>query len=155
MTTTEKILYKKTLLQKCVGIINERIEISLKAMENAQSSANLEDKSSAGDKYETSRAMNHLEKDMYAGQVETNRVELARLSNIDCSRIYNTPVAGSIVQCANIYFFIAAGLGKINFDGKEIYLLSPLAPLAKSLAGNKKGMLVKFNKNDFRITDIF
>ena len=40
--------------------------------------------------------------------------------------------------------------------GKEIYLLSPLAPLAKSLAGNKKGMLVKFNNNnELQITDIF
>ena len=155
MTTTEKILYKKTLLQKCVDIINERIEISLKAMENAQSSANSEDKSSAGDKYETSRAMNHLEKDMYARQVEANRVELAQLSGIDCSRTYETPVAGSIVQCANTSFFVAAGLGKINFEGKEIYLLSPLALLAKSFAGNKKGMLVQFNNTEFRITDIF
>jgi hypothetical protein len=155
VTTIEKISYKKTLLQKCVDIINERIEISLKAMENAQSSANLEDKSSAGDKYETSRAMNHLEKDMYAGQVETNRVELARLSKIDCSRTYDTPAAGSFVQCANISFFVAAGLGKINFEGREIYLLSPLAPLAKTFAGNKKGMLVKFNNNELTITDIF
>jgi hypothetical protein len=38
-------------------------------MESAQQSANSEEKSSAGDKYETSRAMGHLEKDMHARQL--------------------------------------------------------------------------------------
>ena len=155
MTSTEKISFKKALLQKCVDIINDRIEISSAAKKEAQASANSEEKSSAGDKYETSRAMNHLEKDMYAGQLAANRAELKQLSGVDCSRLYDTPKKGSMVECGNICFFIAAGLGKINWEGKEIFLLSPFAPLAKSFSGNKKGMPVKFGNKEFQITDIF
>ena len=45
-------------------MIKQRIAAATLAIENAQSAANAEEKSSAGDKYETSRAMSHLEKDM-------------------------------------------------------------------------------------------
>lgn len=48
--------------------IEERITITKLAIANAQEAANSQDKSSAGDKYETGRAMGHLEKDMYARQ---------------------------------------------------------------------------------------
>lgn len=131
------------------------MEVSLVAMKNAQASANSEDKSSAGDKYETSRAMSHIEKDMYAGQLAANGVELAQLLAVDCSRIYDTAATGSLVACTDFSFFISAGLGKINLNGKNIYLLSPLAPLARLLMGNKKGATIMFNDKLYEVIEIF
>ena len=60
---------KKLLIAHCTALLVQRITVSETAMKNAQESANSEDKSSAGDKYETSRAMGHLDRDMNAKQL--------------------------------------------------------------------------------------
>ena len=48
---------KDQILNKCREYVNVRIATAKQAMDNAQQSANEEGKSSAGDKYETGRAM--------------------------------------------------------------------------------------------------
>jgi hypothetical protein len=115
-------------------------------MNSAQESANSESKSSAGDKYETSRAMNHLQKDMYASQLAANRLELAALLSINCGSIATSIGNGCYVQTKKAGFFIAAGLGKITIDGITVYLLSPNAPLSQILFTKKTGDSFLFNK---------
>ena len=151
----EKVGLKKRLLQLCVKLIEERIATIAEAMANAQANANAEEKSSAGDKYETSRAMSHLEKDMHATQLAANRNELAALFNIDCSRVNDLATPGSLIRCADCSFFIAAGIGKVNFEGEAIYILSPGAPLAKLFFNKKRGSSITFNKREIIIVDVF
>ena len=52
---------KQTLYNFCVTYINQRMATAQQAIHTAQASANEETKSSAGDKYETGRAMMQLE----------------------------------------------------------------------------------------------
>ncbi len=155
ITDIEKTTFKKKLLQKSIELIERRIAEAFNAMENAQAASNSEEKSSAGDKYETSRAMSHLEKDMHSRQLAANKIELAALYNINCSNLYESVAAGSFMRCDTCSFFIAAGLGKINIDGEDIFLLSPNAPLAKLLIGKKIGDLISFNKKEQAIIEIF
>ncbi len=155
VSDAEKSVYKKRLLQKCILLIEMRITANTQAIADAQDAANAEEKSSAGDKYETSRAMSHLEKDMHSRQLAANRMELAALFNLDCTTLYTEGAKGSLVACDDYSFFIAAGLGKINFDGKEVYLLSPEAPLATLLFKKKVGDRILFNKKLLLITAVF
>ena len=155
LTKTEKAGLKIRLMQFCIRLIEQRIAAILEAMENAQANANEEEKSSAGDKYETSRAMSHLEKEMHSGQLAANRKELSALFNIDCSSLYDSVTPGSFVRCAELSFFIAAGLGKVQFEGEDIYLLSPGAPLAKLLFGKVPETFIQFNKKEMIILDVF
>ena len=155
ITDTEKLALKKRLKQHCVDIIKTRIVANKAAILNAQSNANSEEKSSAGDKYETSRAMSHIEKDMLSRQLVANQNELIILLNIGVNHIYASAVAGSLIVCGAFSFFIAAGLGKINFETKYVYLLSPQAPIAKMLIDKKKGDTIVFNKINEKIKDIF
>ncbi len=120
-------------------------------MRSAQEAANEEEKSSAGDKYETSRAMSHLQKDMYAKQLEENRIELSRLQSVNCERLYEVVAPGALVSAGDNLFFIAAGLGKLLVDGTTIYFLSPNAPLAKLLLHKKQGDHIKFNNQQMKI----
>ena len=124
-------------------------------MDNAQAAANAEEKSSAGDKYETARAMGQLEKDMHAGQLMANKQELAALLNIDSNKLYDSVSTGSVVVCDNLSFFIASGLGKISIEEKDIYFLSPAAPMAKLLLNKIVADLISFNKKEMIIRDIF
>lgn len=150
----EKIAYKIKLKQFCEGLLHERISATREAMANAQAAANSEEKSSAGDKYETSRAMSHLEKDMHARQLLAHTEQLSALLDVNVNNVYSTAVAGSFVRCEHVNIFIAAGLAKHAVDNEDIIFVSPNSPLARKLAGKKNGDVFEMNGRT-KIVEIF
>jgi hypothetical protein len=155
MTDQEKINFKKKLKQVCYELIQHRIEATKKAIANAQQSANNEQKSSAGDKYETSRALSHLEKDMHARQLAENLKELGVLHSVNVEVLYESVTAGAFLECTGVSFFLIGGFGKKLIDNKEIFLLSPHAPLAQKLTNKKPGYSFVINKVETTIVDIY
>jgi hypothetical protein len=151
----EKIQFKNKLKQSGETIIQQRIAATQIAINNAQQAANSEEKSSAGDKYETGRAMGHLEKDMHTRQLTEHINELASLHAVDVNIAYPTVTTGSFIQCDTVSFFIAAGLGKQIIDGNAVLFLSPKAPLARSLWGKQSGDQVIFNRVLVTIRDVY
>jgi hypothetical protein len=155
MTDPEKIHFKNKLKQFALAIIGQRIAAAKEAIDQAQQAANQEEKSSAGDKYETGRAMGHLQKDMHARQLAENAKELATLHSINVDTLYPMATAGAFIGCPGIAFFIAAGLGKQIREGQTIYFLSPQAPLASQLANKKAGEIIHFNSINLPILDVY
>ena len=155
MSSQHNASLKMQIREKCLSMIRERMESLRVAMDQTQDALNEETKSSAGDKYETSRAMGHLEKDMYARQLAETAKEMASLMGVDCSLLYTTVSPGSIVRCEHITYFILAGIGKIDFNGESIYVISPNAPVAKILLGKMKDDFVNINKDKHQIKEIF
>jgi hypothetical protein len=151
----DKIIFKIKLFTVCRQMLEERIAKCLSEVKNAQAFANEEEKSSAGDKYETGRAMSHREKDMFLNQAALNKSELAALLSVDHQKIYKSIQPGAALLCDDCTFFIAAGLGKISMDANTVYLLSPFAPFAKMLTSKKRGDVVIFNRKEIIIRDIF
>ena len=155
MDNSAKLIFKNKLREFCEHIIRHRIDASKTMMESAQQSANSEEKSSAGDKYETSRAMGHLEKDMHARQLAENLKELASLQSVNCNVCYEIVTAGSFVDAGKISFFIAAGLGKHTIEERIIYFLSPKSPLANLLMNKKVADEFEFSNEKLKITNLF
>lgn len=155
MTRQEMIALKTSLKKAGERLITERIAVIKTAIDNAQEAANSEDKSSAGDKYETGRAMGHLQKDMYAHQQTENTRELENLQKINTEIIHTAAQTGAFIRCADHSFFIAAGLGKQLIDDQPIFFLSPNAPLAKLLLHKKAGDSFLFNKRDTVILEVY
>ena len=155
MTTAEKLQLKSRLKQFALDLIGQRIAVAREAIDQAQQSANQEEKSSAGDKYETSRAMSHLQKDMHSRQLAENRKELADLHAVNVDALYTSAVPGAFIDCGGIHFFIAAGLGKHVIEGRTVYFLSPNAPLAQQLQQKRTGDSFLFSKNSTVITDLY
>jgi hypothetical protein len=152
---TEKIAYKNRLKRWALDHIGKRISAAGEAIEQAQQAANQEEKSSAGDKYETGRAMGHLQKDMHARQLAESVRELASLHAINTDLLCTAASPGALVRGTEIVFFIAAGLGKQQLDGQTIFFLSPQAPLARILKDKKPGDSFVFNGSTFQILEIF
>ncbi len=150
----EKIAHKIRLKQYCENILSDRIATTKQAMDNAQAAANEEGKSSAGDKYETTRAMSHLEKDMYARQLLAHQQDLQALHAIQVNAIYQSPGPGAFIQSTKAGFFIGAGLGKQEMDGKTIIFLSPASPLAQQLMQKKPGDAFDFKGKD-KILEVY
>jgi transcription elongation GreA/GreB family factor len=155
MTAADQIAFKNKLKQFCQHTIEKRIMVAQEAMQHAQESANDEEKSSAGDKYETARAMGHLQKDMHARQITEYTKELAVLYAINAATVHDTVQAGCFFETDTISFFVAAGLGKQLVDGKTILFLSASAPLALALKNKKTGDIFNFSGTAMTISALY
>ncbi|MEO5594337.1 MAG: hypothetical protein ABIR15_14970 [Chitinophagaceae bacterium] len=155
MTTAEKLSFKNSLKQFCQQHIEQRVAAAKEAIKNAQDSANNEEKSSAGDKYETGRAMGHLQKDMHARQLSEYIKEISELHAVNTGIIYNQAIAGAFIETDQSSFFIAAGLGKQIIKDRQILFLSPHAPLATILQNKKQGDSFVFNGAMTIIKNVF
>lgn len=144
---------KENLLNACKALLQERIAHAEKAMKAAQESSNSEDKSSAGDKYETARAMGQLDRNMNAKQLAQAQQELNDLHKIELQP-FQTVKTGAVIFSKTDCYFIAVGLGPITVDDHKVILLSPKSPLALAMWGKKKGDTVSFNRQNLIITDI-
>ncbi|HEV2483754.1 MAG TPA: hypothetical protein VGS79_29010 [Puia sp.] len=154
-TNRERLAFKHKLKQWGLDLIGQRITAAGEAMTQAQEAANNEEKSSAGDKYETGRAMGHLQKDMHARALAEAVKELAALSAVPIEPLCNAARPGAYVQADGIAFFISAGLGRQTIDGQTVVFLSPQAPLAAILQDKKAGDQVLFNKTMVTIREVF
>ncbi|MFM9945610.1 MAG: 3-oxoacyl-ACP synthase [Bacteroidia bacterium] len=143
--------FKKQLLQTCKKIITERMENANKAMQAAQEAANGEDKSSAGDKYETSRAMGHRDRDMYARQLVEAKNELQKLERISIGPV-DFVKHGSLLLANETIYFISTGIGKMEINNKTIMAISKESPIAQAMLGKRLDEEFTFNKNQWKIT---
>ena len=150
-----KIAFKKRIRESCITYLTSRIDAARHAMLEAQESANSEEKSSAGDKYETSRSMGQLHRDMNAKQLEEASRELAYVSALPVTTLSTFAGAGSVVVCDQYVFFIAAGSKTIMEDGQQVVMLSPTAPVARQLEGKKDGDTFQFNGREIKIHGVF
>ncbi|MFA6261900.1 MAG: 3-oxoacyl-ACP synthase [Bacteroidia bacterium] len=144
---------KLNILKHCRHILEDRIQVARQAMLQAQESANQEDKSSAGDKYETSRAMGQLARDMNARQLQE---ALQSLKDLDKLEMGTSPIIipGSLVLAENTWYMLATAIGKTEVDGLSITILSPASPLAKQLLGKTTGKSFLFRDKSVKIDKI-
>ena len=73
------------------------MDTSWQAMEAAKNSANEEGKSSAGDKYETARAMGQLDREMNGRMYEQAHQERLLLDKIDPQTVFSKVAFGALV----------------------------------------------------------
>ncbi|MFT4859536.1 MAG: hypothetical protein ACI8SN_001460 [Algoriphagus sp.] len=123
---------------------------------NAINQGILEDnKSSAGDKFETGREtmtqdLNTVEKQLKQANFEFD--ELCRLQSI--KGISPTIQEGSLVKIGNDLFLISISLGQINVGDEKVFLLSENSPLGQSLIGKKENEEIQFRGKLMKILEI-
>jgi transcription elongation GreA/GreB family factor len=145
---------KEQLWEACRNVVDGRLATAQLAMHAAQQSANQEEKSSAGDKYETGRAMAQLEREKAALQVEENKKMLGVLSQIKSSILTEQVTLGSIVATDCNKFYVSVGAGKIVVD-EEIYVaISAQSPIGQLLLSKRKGDSILFNNKKQMIISI-
>jgi hypothetical protein len=155
MTDSEKIAFKNSLKRWALDHIGQRITAAREVIDQAREAANNEEKSSAGDKYETGRAMGHLQQEMHARQLSEYIKELAILHSVNTETLFSEGKAGAFLQGQDLAFFIAAGLGRHVINGQTVLFLSPQAPLAKLLQNKKSGDHITFNNINTTIQMVF
>ena len=155
LTPQQKLDFKQQLKDACITVMHERIKNIEQAIADAQEAAAGEEKSSAGDKYETQRAMAHLNSEMNTRQLNSARVELEALLPLNTGTLHTQVTTGAVVVCKQQVYFVALGLGRTVINGEKITLLSPQSPLAVLLHGNKPGHTFVINEAAEEIVEVF
>jgi hypothetical protein len=146
---------KINLYNQCLEWLDHKIQIATKAMKDAQDSANSEEKSSAGDKFETGRAMSHNERDMYAKQLAECNKQKQLLLNTDLSGTTDRILPGSLVITDVAQYFILISAGNIKVEEKNYFVVSPETPIAQLILNKKAGDGFMFNGKEIKIKNIY
>jgi len=151
----DKLEIKQSLIEQCTEYIQQRMDVSEKMMESAQASANDDTKSSAGDKFETGRAMMHMERDNHAQQLSKSIFIKSQLNQIDPEKIFDKVTFGAVVKTTLGNYFISIAAGRVKVDEEKFFAISPQAPLAKEMLQKKVGDHLTFNDSEIKILDVF
>lgn len=146
--------FKNTLLNHCYSLIQERVDVIQNALKNAQEAANQETKSSAGDKYETGRAMMHLEKEKLTGQMSEVLKMKQALDQINSNKDYEKAELGALVRTKMASYFLSASVGKLEIDGQTIFAISPAAPIGQAMLGKQAGEEFSFSGRAMQILEL-
>jgi len=146
--------FKISLHRQCMEYATQRIDTARMALNYAQESANAEDKSSAGDKYETGRAMAHLEREKALEQLNEATKLKSAMEKMSLTYQSDRVRLGSIVFTDTLNFYLAISAGKLIIHGVEFLTLTPASPLGVNLMGLKKGDRFIFNKQTLIIKEI-
>lgn len=148
------MLSKAKILEDLFRQLNSRIEELRAAQILLRESRDNESKSSAGDKYETGRAMAQIELDKLQQQLQ-NQMELqAELLKIKPEVETEKVGFGSLVETSNGIYFISIGMGKVMLDDTSFYAISLASPLGQALKGAQKGDTLTFNRDNIQIISV-
>jgi transcription elongation GreA/GreB family factor len=145
---------KKELYNLCINYVQKRMDTAIQAINAAQQAANEETKSSAGDKYETGRAMMQQETDRNRTQLnEANKLMVA-LNHININTHSKIAGPGSLVITNNGKFYIAVSAGTLVLNGEAYFAISPASPIGSILIGKNAGDEFILNGKQYRVENI-
>lgn len=145
---------KSSLYQLCLNFIAERINTAEIALKQAREASNDDTKSSAGDKYETSREM--MQQDIDRNKrllidAEENQLVLNSLKDASASGVARN---GSIVFTNQGNFYISISAGQLHLAKETFFAISAVSPIGKLLLGKQKGDQFDFNGKKYQIKEV-
>jgi transcription elongation GreA/GreB family factor len=145
---------KSDLYQLCVNFIETRIQTAEFALKQAREASNDDTKSSAGDKFETSREM--MQQDIDRNKrllidAEENQRVLHSLKDAPFSESARN---GSLVYTNNGNFYLSISAGQLQLDKELFFAISAVSPIGKLLLGKKKGEQFDFNGKKYQINEV-
>ena len=138
------------MLNKVDVITSLQTELDLKlayqkdTLQAAIISRNSDTKSSAGDKFETSREM---------VQIEITKIEAEILKTQQFIQHLTTNTAKLVITDRSI-FFIAIAFGKLMVSGTEVFCISNSAPISQALVNTKTSQQFEFGGVPYKVLDI-
>ena len=145
---------KEQLFQLCTAYVEERIAMASEAIKFARESSQTETKSSAGDKYETGRAMAQLEIENNSRHLADAQKLLRTLQMIDCAKTSKSAQLGSMVYTTQAIYFLAISIGQVHLAGKEFLIISPASPIGQAMLGKRTGDAFLFGGKTVKIEQL-
>ncbi len=145
---------REQLVKYCTTFIENQINHVQAVINSAKESAQNESKSSAGDKHETGKSLLQLEQENNAVLLNNMMKQKPAIKLLESFMGSDTVKMGSIIETNNGIYFIGIGIGLVNLEGHNFFIISPSAPVGKLFTGKKKGDEVAFNGKKIQILDV-
>lgn len=145
---------KKRLFEACEKYVEERLSRTEAAIKDLEEALKLETKCSMGDKYETGRAMLHLEFEKLSVQHEQYR-KLRKTLRMAPQKVSEVVTFGSAVETTAANYFIAIPAGELKIGEEKFYAVGAASPIAQALSGKTVGEDVTFGGKQLQIKKIF
>lgn len=145
---------KQQLYESCQAHVEAKISSLTEAIREIQLSANNETKSSAGDKYETGRAMAQLEVERYQLQLSEAMKLREALAGIPVEEYSGSIRPGSLVFTSRGNFYIAINAGLLTVKDQTFFSVSPTSPIAQKLMESKVQKSFSLNNQEFTVLKI-
>lgn len=143
---------KRQLIEVCKKKQQESIDNIKSVVDDAQKSAN--DYGQPKDRYDSYRMQLLRKRDMFAQQLLKALEQMETLNKINVSIKRDSVNFGSLVFTDDQNILVSIGLGKINFDNKTYFAISPNVPIFHVIKDKKKGDECEFRGKKIRIIDI-
>lgn len=135
--------------------IEEKIQTAKAEMESAREAQQNETKSSAGDKYETSREMMTQEIEKHAHSLADAEKQKNILLRATVLKASPEVELGSLVETNQGNYFLAVGMGIVNSKEYVVQTISIQSPIGKILLNKKAGDTFAFNGKEFSILQLY
>jgi len=120
-----------------------------------QEAANTEEKNTAGDKHEVTKAQMQWEVEKANRQL-SNLLEMRHIMlRVDPVGVTETVSTGSVVKTDQGYFFVAIAMGRIMVDHEPVMCISGISPIGKIMFGKKAGDTAEFNDKKYVIEKVY
>lgn len=153
MSANETI--KKQLQQACVADVDRRITTLQNILADIDASRQNETKSSAGDKYETGRAMLHREEAQANRQLLQATEDRRTLEALERQEGNGRVTRGSLVVTDRGSYYLSVGLGKVKLEGQVYFCISAQSPIGRELLNRGVGETITFNGRAQTIEGVF
>jgi hypothetical protein len=146
---------KSEVYQLCLSLVQKRIETAETALAQAQEASNDDTKSSAGDKFETTREM--MQQDIFRNKslLADAKQNLHQLESINDVPVLDTVRNGTLVYTNNGIFYISISAGQLVANGQTVYAISAASPVGQLFIGKKVKADFTFNNKQFIIEKIY
>ncbi|MFK7923235.1 MAG: 3-oxoacyl-ACP synthase [Bacteroidia bacterium] len=145
---------KARIHTQCLQILAEKIERLQRSIADAQKAASEDTKSSAGDKFETSREMLKQEINKHSQQLAMASKMRQQFTKLNPTQNLTSIGFGSLVDTNEGLYYFSASLGKVELEDKSCFALSMISPIGKALASLKVGDEVDFMKRKIKILSV-
>lgn len=145
---------KASLLEVCMDKVAAQLESIQSNLDSIKESRDNETKSSAGDKFETGRAMMQTEYQKAERQLLLASNTKQELANLDLSKQNPRIGKSALVETSNGFYFISVGMGKVYIDDALFYCISIQSPIGLLLKGKTVGETITFNGKTIEILKI-
>ena len=147
-------MIKPSLHQHCLDLLQSKMATLEQAIADAQQAASEDTKSSAGDKFETSREMIKQEINKNSQQLSQLNKMLLHLQQLKPELAKDRVGQGSLVIANEGRYYFSVGLGKVVLEGETYFALSMASPIAQALQGREAGEIVRFRGREIQIEEV-
>jgi transcription elongation GreA/GreB family factor len=145
---------KLQLIEACENYVEDRMSMALAGIKDLDEALKAESKSSAGDKYETGRAMIHIEVDKLLLQLEQYKGLKKTLAIAGQNPNSGSISFGSLVKTSAANYFLSIPAGEILVENEKFYAIGINSPIAQALLGKKEKDNFSFNGNTNKILQV-